>query len=344
MNGSKKIMHSYATYFDTNYLPRALALFESLRHNGDQSEIYALLLDDIAGEYFAKKTLGIKTISLIELEHRFPELLTVKDSRSKMEYIFTLTPWLLKYVAEQTNSEVVIYLDSDLYFFNDPDLVVNDMAGADVGIIEHKYPKVLRNRLAKYGNYNVGWVGVRKSPNGLACLNWWSEKCLEWCSDKPEPGRYADQGYLDQFADLFKGVKVLKSQGFNLAPWNSQSTRIISVDNSLLISTSRERLVFFHFHGLKALGKRFATSHLNYLGLTSKSLISNVYIPYAKSLIKHEALVRAAGVIVGTGNVRGVGLRSIAMRVQRTIFALLTVLTGNSFRVGPNPKELNVGK
>jgi hypothetical protein len=218
------------------------------------------------------------------------------------------------------------------------------MADAAVGIIEHKYPNLLRKRLAKYGNYNVGWVGVRKSQDGLTCLNWWAEKCLEWCSDKPEPGRYADQGYLDQFPGRFNGVKVLKSQGFNLAPWNSQGTKITSVDNSLVISTSRERLVFFHFHGLKAFGKRFATSHLNYLGLTSKSLISNVYIPYAKSLIKHEALVRAAGVIVGTGNVRGVGLRSVAMRVQRTIFALLTVLTGNSFRVGPNPKELNVGK
>ncbi len=325
-------MHSYATYFDVNYLPRALSLFQSLRENGDENEIYALLLDDSTEEFLVESDLRITPISLRMLEKRYPQLLSVKAMRSKMEYIFTLTPWLMKYVSEKSKNDLVIYLDADLYFFDDPKLVITDMSNADVGIIEHKYPKALQKSLAKYGKFNVGWVGIRKSSSGMECLNWWAEKCLDWCSDKPDQGRYADQGYLDAFPQKFSGVKILESQGFNLAPWNSQGKKIVKKLDSLTVSDTDARLVFFHFHGLKRIGRRFITSHLSYLGLTDRSLVTHLYIPYANSLVANEALVSSWGLEIGAANRRGTVVRSVLMRVQRLTFALISMLTGNSFR------------
>ena len=332
-------MHSYATYFDVNYLPRALSLFQSLRAHGDESDIYALLLDDSTEAFLAASDLRVETISLRMLEDRYPQLLSVKATRSKMEYIFTLTPWLMKYVAETTQNDLVIYLDADLYFFDDPKLVITDMANADVGIIEHKYPKAIQKSLAKYGKFNVGWVGIRKSSSGMECLNWWAEKCLDWCSDKPDQGRYADQGYLDAFPQKFSGVKILESQGFNLAPWNSQRKNIVKKLDSLTVSGTDARLVFFHFHGLKRIGRRFITSHLSYMGLTDRSLVTHLYIPYANSLVANEALVSSWGLEIGGANRRGTGARSVLMRAQRLTFALISMLTGNSFRASEKSRR-----
>lgn len=326
-------MHSYATYFDSNYLPRALSLFESLRRNGDESEIFALLLDEAAETFFASQTTNVRLITLNELETRFPELLKVKPTRSKMEYIFTLTPWLMKFVAEESNGDLVIYLDSDLYFFNEPQLVVAEMGSSDIGIIEHKYPKFLQKQLNKYGKFNVGWVGIRKSANGLACLNWWADRCLEWCFDKPEADRYADQGYLDQFPVLFEGVKVLKNKGFNLAPWNAHATVLTKVGGKPRLADTQEKLVFFHLHGLKNFGSRFITSDLNYFGKTHQSIIREVYTPYAGALRKFEKLVVDNGIPIGSTNKRGHGLRALAMRAQRSVFGLVSILIGNSFSV-----------
>lgn len=324
-------MHSYATYFDSNYLPRALSLFDSIRTNGDKSEIFALLLDESSKKYFDKNPSDIKVITLEEIEERYPQLLSVKANRSRMEYIFTLTPWLLKYVTEKTSSEVVIYLDSDLYFFNKPQIVVEEMGQSDIGIIAHKYPKALSKALDKYGKFNVGWVGIRKSKDGLDCLNWWADRCLEWCFDKPEPGRYADQGYLDSFTTKFNGVQVLEPRGFNLAPWNSQGVTVRKTADAIWLDRTNTKLVFFHFHGLKRIASWFVTSHLNYMGRASRSLIKELYFPYVEMLTSQEANVRSAGIYVGPANSRGNGLRSIAMRIQRTIFALISIATGNAF-------------
>jgi hypothetical protein len=323
----------YCTYSDINYLPRLIALLDSLISVGDNSVLQVLALDDSTRRFFeARPRDGVHIVSIDELEARFPELSGVRDSRTKMEYVFTLTPFLMRFLVDTAEQEEpVIYLDADLYFFEDTSVVLRSLEGADVGIIPHSYPIKLAKSLAKYGRFNVGLVAIRNSELGRKCLDWWASQCLDWCGDEPVDGKYADQGYLDQFPSLFEGVKILENRGFNLAPWNTSGQVISSDSEGNVILGDHTPLTFFHFHGLKRFGNWMVTSQLNYRSPASKSLMELVYEPYLRALRKAEKSVenkiqgRPAQKLV-----RGKGLRKLARNLSSKLLMVASVITGNA--------------
>jgi hypothetical protein len=324
---------TYCSYANIDYLPRFMALVQSIRLFDKDSEIYLLCLDEMTLD-LAPRLFGdsVTILDVKSIESGYPELLGAKLNRTPIEYVFTLTPYLMRHVQARTDSgSFVIYLDADLYFVSSPEFVVREIESSDVGIIPHGYPGFLSRALLRYGKFNVGWVGVRNSENGRVCLEWWANRCLEWCGDQPMDGKYADQGYLDQFPKLFTGVKILENRGFNLAPWNTSGIQITEDKQGRVIVAGQGPLVFFHFHGLKRIGKWMVTSQLNYKSPASKQLIDLVYKPYLQSL-KHseELLDKFSCVGAGPRLVRGRGLRKAARNLVSKILALISVFTGNA--------------
>lgn len=322
----------YSTYFDSGYLPRALTLIESIRAQGDQSEVWALCLDEASYGYLNSAYMpGVHAFSLHQLEEFEPKILEVKSQRSRVEYIFTVGPTFHQFVMKNHVGEgdVLVYLDADLFFFENPGLVLEAMNGSSVGIIEHRYKKLLKAKLEKYGLFNVGWAGFRNDEAGRKVLNWWAERCIDWCFDTPQKdGRYADQGYLNWFPD-FEGVTVLKQAGFNLAPWNTGSHEI-SYDFGKA-KADGQPLVFFHFHGIREIKNWYITSQLVYKNFATKALIKNVYTPYLGQLHKFEAVVqKSLGAEKKAPAKRGKGLRGVAFEVLKKALNLVSILTGNA--------------
>lgn len=323
---------AFCTYFDSGYLNRGLALIDSIRSHGDFSPVVVLALDERVSRYFEIfPQKNVHVISLIELEAYEPRLLDVKNERTKMEYFFTTTPIFTKYVLETycKNNGITAYVDADLYFFENPSYVANAMANDSVGIIPHRYPKKLASKLSKYGTYNVGWVGFRNDPNGLEVLNWYCSQTIEWCFDKPENGKYADQGYLDSF-NKFEGVKALNSAGFNLAPWNTSSHKLIIENGN--VASDGELLVFFHFHGIKSNNNRFVTSQLVYRSPMTTILRNMVYIPYLTVLDQFDEQLIQQGFAPQAIAPRGNGLSGILFRSYKEILKLISIATGNTVR------------
>ena len=328
MLGGKDHVHAYCTYFDRGYLTRGLALIDSLRQHGDDSEVWILALDEVVEAEFAQRALpGVRVISVSALEAAVPELPAVKAERSRMEYYFTCTPLLVRYVMDQSAPATsVAYLDADLWYFSDPASVFEAMGDGSVGIIEHRYPARLATRLAKYGRFNVGWVGFANDQRGRACLDWWGARTLEWCSDTPENGKYADQGYLDQFPQLFEGVTVLPSPGMDLAPWNTARSRIRLHEGGVVVDD--EPLVFFHFHGLRRVGRWWVTAQLVYGEGIGSVLRRHVYAPYARALEHWASTTEAAPAPAP----RGTGLRGIMFRAQKSVLSAVSIVSGNAVR------------
>ncbi|WP_223694618.1 hypothetical protein [Leifsonia poae] len=330
--------HSYCSYFDSGYLSRGLALIDSLRRHGDDADVWVLCLDDAAKAYLDE--LGdptIHTVTAADLEAVNPGLAEVKPDRSRMEYYFTCTPLLMRYVmdAQNTPGSVTVYLDSDLFFFDDPALVLDALGEGSVGIIEHRYPKRLASRLSKYGRYNVGWVGFRDDANGRACLDWWADSCLDWCYDTPVDGKYADQGYLDSFEKLFGGVVSLQGGGLNLAPWNTGrhdlSVQSVAGARPRVIVDGRDPLVFFHFHGIRRFGHWFVTSQLVYGSRLGRILREAVYVPYLAKLSTFDTIVAGSGHAPKPAvSARGNGLRGTVFRLQRAAVDRVSVATRNA--------------
>ncbi|MDH6256032.1 hypothetical protein [Aurantimicrobium minutum] len=324
----------YATYFDFGYLPRALTLFESLRFQGDKSEIWVLCLDEPTELFLSAHAVeNVKIFSLSNLENKHKELLEVKPDRSRAEYIFTLGPTFLQEVFELStrNGDVLVYLDADLYFFGDPQKVVKALGNSSVGIIEHRYPEPLERKLAKYGRFNVGWVGFKHDDYGKFALDWWAKECINWCFDTPDSGRYADQGYLDTFP-TFQGVSVLTNPGFNLAPWNTGRHIISRNGQDCSASVDGEPLIFFHFHGIKETRNWFVTSQLIYGSPANMPTRNLVYKPYLSKLSSNQRLVSATEFNAKLNKQqRGRGLRGLLFKFRVSGLAIASVLSGNAF-------------
>ncbi len=324
---------NYCSYVDLRYLSRLATLVESIRRFDFRSPIYVLCLDEETIEQ-CERILGEKVtiLSLRQLEDAFPVLEPAKASRTAMEYVFTLTPYLTKWVMDHSQNEgPSIYLDADLYFFKSPAAVLEELGKSHVGIIPHSYPSNMAQSLRKYGLYNVGWVGFRNTQGGRQCLDWWASQCLDWCGDEPIDGKYADQGYLDKFPELFDGVKVLENRGFNLAPWNTSGQEILKDSEGRVKLGDHTPLTFFHFHGLKRFGKWMVTSQLNYRSPASKSLVEHVYKPYLRALQEAEKKLEntKSGKPVQR-LVRGKGLRKWARNLSGKLLMIASVITGNA--------------
>lgn len=339
--------HAYCTYFDSGYLSRGLALIDSLRSHGDDSPVWVLALDSATRAYLDSAQIpNVFTLEISDIEAAEPELLPLKSSRSRMEYFFTSTPLLMRWVLNrysEPSETIVVYLDSDLYFFDDPDLVLRALGGGSVGIIEHRYPARLERRLSKYGRFNVGWVGIRGDQNGRACLDWWAASTLEWCFDLPDSSRYADQGYLDSFPIKFAGVVILTSAGFNLAPWNTGRHLLVQTPRFKVVVDGSSTLVFFHFHGLRRIDSWYVTSQLIYGARLGQVLRSAVYTPYLEKLEATTLQVEAALGNKPTANKRGNGFRGIVSRIFKTSIDVLTIATGNAIARKSLTRHRSVG-
>jgi hypothetical protein len=285
------VSHVYCTYFDHRYLAKGLAMIRSLRRHEKDPQIWVLCLSDQAKMILdGLAESGVIAVSLADFEAGDAALAKAKaDGRSVVEYYFTITPSLVRYVMDRTRAAMVTYLDGDLWFLAGPEPIFCEMGEASILIIPHRFAPSQRH-LEVHGIYNVGWNTFRNDERGRACLEWWRDRNNEWCFDwvDEEHGRYCDQRYLDYFPEKFTGVHVLRHHGANVAPWNVGASVITKNDGT--IYADDDELLFFHFHGIKRLAARqFLTSHRTYRAPLGKIVRDDLYGPYLKELIAIEA-------------------------------------------------------
>ncbi len=282
----------YCTYFDERYLTRGLALHASMRRHCAPFRLWVLCMSDECHRQLSLLNLPeIVPLKLGDLETHFPALLVAKSDRSLLEYYFTCTPALLAWLFDtQPAIDILIYLDSDLYFFSRPDFLFEEFADFSVSIVPHRFSPRNAHHV-RWGIYNVGWVGFRRDAEGMRCLAWWRDRCLEWCRDIEEPDRFADQKYLDAFPKLFAGVQVIQHPGVNLAPWNLDHSPL-SKSASGEIEVDGKPIVFFHFHRLRRVtGYLWQTPHIEFGAPLDGMVRRSLYAPYFADLTGAEKLI-----------------------------------------------------
>ncbi len=250
----------FCTYFDINYLPRALCLLDSLERHCPSFVIYMLCLDD---EVLAKikdlQKQHVIAISLKELELAVPELIRLKAERTIIEYYFTCGPAYIQHVVNcDTKIDIITYLDADLYFYSDPEPLFDLFEGYSVGVVGHHLPEFRKE--VRQGLYNVGWINFRRDKDGMACLARWKVQCLEWCFDRHEDGKYADQLYLDKWPQEYQGFYEFTHHGANVAAWNVGDFKFSVRNGSVFVDN--DPLIFYHFHGFKKVARNIYNSAL----------------------------------------------------------------------------------
>ena len=282
----------FCTLFDSHYLSRGLAMYDSLVACCPDFQLYIFAFDDKAEEILGRLSLpGVTVVPLKEFEDE--ELLRIKPTRSRAEYCWTCASSTILHCLERFNLSHCTYLDADLYFYNDPSILLDEMEDNSILITEHRYsPQYEKAVLA--GKYCVQFITFRNDEYGLSALRWWRDRCIEWCYARHEDGKFGDQKYLDDWTVRFPKVHVLRHLGGGLAAWNIQQYHVVKQDGRLFCTEKATgkffEPVFYHFHYL-----RFYSDGTIELGRRQldDEVVELFYKPYVPQLEKSKAYIMA---------------------------------------------------
>ncbi|PIS40079.1 MAG: glycosyl transferase [Candidatus Nealsonbacteria bacterium CG08_land_8_20_14_0_20_36_22] len=232
--------------------------------------------------YSVLKNMNLKNIELIALkDFEDPELLSIKNSRTSVEYCWTCTSSLPLYLLKKyPNLENIAYLDADLFFYNSLKPIYDEFGNNSVLIIRHNYSKEYVHLEKRSGIYNVEMLIFQNDANAINCLDWWRKKCLECCSERYKNGKFGDQLYLNDWPQRFKKVKVLQHKGGGVAPWNYKNYKITQKNNKVYVDNNP--LIFYHFHQLFIFRPNLIKLVRGYS--LSKNVKKLIYYPYLESL------------------------------------------------------------
>lgn len=275
-------MYNYCTLFDSFYLSRGIAMYESLVANSKNFHLYIFAFDELSLRIL--KDLNLENATIISLsEFETPALLKTKPSRTKGEYCWTCTPATLMHVLKKYNVDSCTYIDSDLIFYSDPSILIDELAGKrkSVLITEHRYSGYARLYSNKRsGRFCVQFNTFMNSDESIKVLEKWMNQCIDWCYARYEDGKFGDQKYLDEWPLQYNNVHILENEGGGMAPWNILKYRFIDRKGIHAARKAEKNyfpVIFYHFQYVKFLPDGSADIGWYFI---PRNVLRLFYIPY----------------------------------------------------------------
>lgn len=254
-------MIDIATVVSKYYIDRISCLIDSLEKF--DSKLHILCFDqDVLNKLKKKK---YKNIELYYVDKIFEFDVQLNQKIQNIELINQVVmsrPVFIKYLNRVNNINKICLIDSDTYFFSNPDQILNETKSYSIAFCKHNFNRNENYLEKNFGKFNAGYIYFNLDNYGLKFLNDWSELCKDWCLFEPSDNKFSDQKYLEKLYDNMKeNIKIIDNPGYNLAPWNLENKKINKKDKIVYVDSYQ--LVFFHFHGIKKLFKK-----IYFLGLT----------------------------------------------------------------------------
>lgn len=242
----------FCTIITHNYFPYVNALYDSLKAINAGVELMVLVSDKRRHEEGAASASesGIGVLF-------YDELCTTGMGKINYDkyhlqhhdaFRWSMKPVLLLHLLN--DYEKVIYVDSDIHFYNDFSFLFNLLDAWSVLLTPHfrssdpvvDYP----NYIMQFNNgiFNGGFVGANR--RGIEALTWWGKVCNEICEENMCKGQYVDQTHLNLLPVFFDDVHILRHRGCNVANWNQVECRR-TVSNGSVVINDRYPIVFIHF-------------------------------------------------------------------------------------------------
>jgi lipopolysaccharide biosynthesis glycosyltransferase len=242
-------MNHFCTITTYDHLYKVFALRDSLLQFDQNITLHVLITDGNAVEVQSQniKTYAIGDINSDEIVNK----IAAKYAQQKDRLRWSLKPCFLKFLLQREDITKVIYLDNDLFFFNDYSFLFNELNEHAFLLTPHYYdrsPKKDQNWLEanfRAGLFNAGFIAVNK--NAVNTLQWWAECCLYRCKKSAFRGTFDDQKYLDLIPVMREDAMILRHQGCNVAEWN-RFLCIRQVVNGQVLINGTWPIVFIHFN------------------------------------------------------------------------------------------------
>lgn len=325
------------TLFDSGYLDKGLVLYDSIHKVTNDFFIYVLALDEKCYSVLTALQLA-KMIVIHQDDFEDKKLTEIKRNRSVNEYYWTCTPFLVDFVMKKYKEYQCTYIDADMFFYQDPNILLNEMTSAEstTSIIEHRFDekKINQEMMKRSGRFCVQFNTFTQEKNSQNALEWWKEQCYRCCTVSADGKFFGDQKYLEEFRTRFEKVHILQNMGAGVAPWNIDQYSLVD-ENSLMLSHKSVNnifpLVFYHFHQIKYFYNNkvdiFVYARAN---KTDKKLVNSIYLPYLNLIEKkREFLIQKFNLKYSTVEKRRVknkfpDLQNVLKRVRQ--FSCLSLI------------------
>ena len=163
------------------------------------------------------------------------ELKEVRKERTRGEYCWTLTPFAPSFAfSKKKEIDRITYVDADMWFLQSTSSLFDEfeMSKKDVLITEHHFD-ASNDMSISAGRFCVQFMTFNRYGSEHV-LDWWQQKCLDWCFAYFDEGRFGDQMYLNSWPDIFgPSVHILQQSNAFVAPWNFHGNRCQSCGLSL---------------------------------------------------------------------------------------------------------------
>ena len=177
-------MRNILTLSDSKYGAQGIALYNSLRAVNTDFVLHYLCLDKKM--YKAIKNLdGCTAYQLDDIIISGEEIEQHRRTHTWEKHCWTLASYFLTclrgFGVGSGGDTSLLYVDADMYFYQDFEKIYDDIGRRSVGIISHRFN---HDRETKTGKYNVGIIYFKDDKRGNACLKWWSDVVIndnnEW--------------------------------------------------------------------------------------------------------------------------------------------------------------------
>jgi len=255
------------TLCSNNYLAHAKTLGDSVKEFCPDSEFIIGLVDQFDPEidYNFFKPFDIIKFDQIGFDC-FDDMLA---NYNIIEFNTAVKPYYLEFLLKKYGpGSKVYYIDPDIKMYSDVQLLNVLLDSNDIVLTPNltEMPKeVDSGELAslRHGMFNLGFIGVRYSDEGLKFVDWWQKRLRFHCLiDKPR-GIFVDQKWVDLAPLFFKRICVFNHKGHNMAWWNLSERKLVEIDDKYFVNNDKEELVFFHFSGYKPGSPNYTGRNLN---------------------------------------------------------------------------------
>lgn len=291
-------MITLCTLFNSNYLDKGLTMYESIDRYTHDFILYVLCLDDRCYEIITDLNLP-RFIPIKLSDYETDELIFAKSNRSFGEYCWTNSACFTDYIMNTYNPEYCAYIDSDLYFYDDVNVVMKEMQERNVSVMitGHRFNWYDRKEMEwRVGKYCVEFNTFKNDENGRFLLATWKRQCIEYCKCDGDGIHWADQKYMDNWCDDYQYCVETENLGMGIAPWNIAQYKMLIKDEHgpvrVMCRGEEHKTLFYHFQNLSYIDECSANSHTGGYWNIDNSLVYSIYIPYMKHIKNNKNMLR----------------------------------------------------
>lgn len=283
-------MYHFCTISTNSHLYKTLALADSLEQ-GNDFVLHVLLVDNgQQGQH--PRCRFWKAEDIKDAENAARVMQQYRKNKDKLRWC--LKPVFLNFLLqhEELQPESVIYIDNDIFFYNNYTFLFDLLKQHSFLLTPHYYrndPRSHQNWFEanfRVGLYNAGFVGA--SQSAAAGLNWWANCCLYRCEKSAFRGLFDDQKYLDLLPVMDEKAHILRHKGCNVAGWNIETCKRLLVGKEVLIDGIFP-IIFIHFNNTTI--REIANGNDALLAEYFEKYFQNL-IKYSPTLVKDDLVLR----------------------------------------------------